>query len=95
MPPHATANQTERTLGDRLHQDFILPFLFGLGYWLVGIIFCEVTLALANVKSWLVNNLPFCKVYSSRQTCLICHIRTSESRKLFPTHSRKALKKGK
>lgn len=35
------------------------------------------------------------KEYSSRQSCLICPIRTSESRKIFPQHSRKALIKGK
>ena len=48
--------------------------------------FCEVTLELPNCKSCLVNNLPFVpKEYSSRQTCLCCHLRTSESRKIFPS----------
>ena len=36
------------------------------------------------------------EAYSSRQSCLICPIRTSESRKIFPSpESRKAWKKGK
>ena len=48
--------------------------------------FCEVTLELSYCKSCLVNNLPFVpKEYSSRQTCLCCHLRTSESRKIFPS----------
>ena len=66
---------------------FVFPTFFYIGIHVTReSFFCEVTLELPNRKSCLVNNLPFVpKEYSSRQTCLCCHLCTSESRKIFPS----------
>ena len=79
-----------------------LPFFFRLiisALYSWGIIFLRSYLGFVKLQGVSREQSSFrqilLKEYSSRQSCLICPIRTSESRKIFPQHSRKALIKGK
>ena len=74
------------------------PFRHHIGPVFPGIIFLRSYLGFAKLQGVSCEQSSFrqqvLKAYSSRQSCLICPLRTSESRKIFPTHSRKALIKG-
>ena len=65
-----------------------LPFDH-IGFVLLGIIFLRSYLGFVKLQGVSCEQSSFrqrvLKAYSSRQSCLICPIRTSESRKIFPS----------